>query len=75
MALQPLSFPGFTLISDRVYLRNGLEKAKPAPADELTIIIISGWGDGMSKHVTKYSDGYHDLYPSARIIVILSRTF
>ncbi|KAJ5228817.1 hypothetical protein N7489_009525 [Penicillium chrysogenum] len=75
MAPQPIPFPGFTPISDRVYLRNGHEKSKPAPADEPTTIIISGWGDGMPKHVTKYSDGYHELYPSARIIVILSRTF
>lgn len=75
MAPQPVPFPGFTPISDRVYLRNGHEKAKPSPADEPTTIIISSWGDGMPKHVTKYSDGYHELYPSARIIVILSRTF
>ncbi|KAJ5473528.1 hypothetical protein N7475_003094 [Penicillium sp. IBT 31633x] len=71
----PVPFPGFTPISDRVYLRNGHEKAKPAPADEPTTIIISGWGDGMPKHVSKYSDGYHELYPSARIIVILSSTW
>ncbi|EKV05115.1 DUF829-domain-containing protein [Penicillium digitatum] len=71
----PVPFPGFTPISDRVYLRKGHEKTNPSPADEPTTIIISGWGDGMPKHVTKYSDGYHELYPSARIIVILSRTF
>ncbi|CAI7638413.1 unnamed protein product [Penicillium glandicola] len=70
----PIPFPGFTPISDRVYLRNG-ETAKPSPANEPTTILISGWGDGMPKHVTKYSEGYHELYPSARIIVILSRTF
>ncbi|KAJ5365266.1 hypothetical protein N7517_008152 [Penicillium concentricum] len=75
MAPQPIPFPGFTPISDRVYLRDGHEKAKSAPADEPTTIVISGWGDGMPKHVTKYSNGYHELYPSARIIVILSRTF
>ncbi|KAJ5502979.1 hypothetical protein N7463_005853 [Penicillium fimorum] len=75
MAPQPLPFPGFTPISNRVYLRNGHEKANPTPADEPTTILISGWGDGMPKHVTKYSDGFHELYPSARIIVILSRTF
>ncbi|KAJ5207305.1 Protein of unknown function DUF829 TMEM53 [Penicillium cf. griseofulvum] len=74
MAPQPIPFPGFTPISDRVYLRNGHERAKQTPANEPTTILISGWGDGMPKHVTKYSDGYHELYPSARIIVILSRT-
>lgn len=74
MAPQPIPFPGFTPISDRVYIRNGQEKTKPAPAGEPTTIIISGWGDGMPKYVSKYSDGYHELFPSARIIVILSRT-
>jgi hypothetical protein len=57
-----------------VYLRNGNEKSKPVPADEPTTIIISGWGDGMPKHVSKYSDGFHGLFPSSRIIVILSGT-
>ncbi|KAJ5111991.1 hypothetical protein N7532_000036 [Penicillium argentinense] len=74
MAPQPLPFPGFTPISNRVYLRDGHEKAEPAPADEPTTIMIFGWGDGMPKNVSKYADGYHELYPSARIIVVLSRT-
>ncbi|KAJ5657022.1 hypothetical protein N7507_008972 [Penicillium longicatenatum] len=75
MVSQPAPFPGFTPISDRVYLRNAPENAAPAPADEPTTIILFGWGDGMPKHVAKYSDGFHELYPSARIVVILSRTF
>ncbi|KAJ5278625.1 hypothetical protein N7478_003997 [Penicillium angulare] len=75
MAPQPIPFPGFTPISDRVYLRNGQEKAKPAPANEPTTIIIYGWGDGMPKNVSKYTDGFHELYPSARILVVLSKTF
>ncbi|OQD90586.1 hypothetical protein PENANT_c001G05489 [Penicillium antarcticum] len=74
MGPRPIPFPGFTPISERVYLRNGNEKSKPVPADEPTTIIISGWGDGMPKHVTKYSDGFHELFPSSRIIVILSGT-
>lgn len=75
MAPKPVPFPGFTPLSNRVYLRNGLEKANPAPADEPTTIVIFGWGDGMPKHVLKYSDGFHELYPSARILVLLSGTF
>lgn len=74
MSPRPIPFPGFTPISERVYLRNGNEKSKPVPADEPTTIIISGWGDGMPKHVSKYSDGFHELFPSSRIIVILSGT-
>lgn len=75
MAPQPVPFPGFSAISDRVYLRDGHEKVKPAPADEPTTIIIYGWGDGMPKNVSKYSDGFHELYPSARILAVLSGTF
>lgn len=74
MPPQPQPFPGFTPVSDRVYLRNGHEKAKPCPSDEPTTIVIFGWGDGMPKHVSKYADGYHELFPCARIIVVLSRT-
>lgn len=75
MSPQPVSFPGFTPISDRVYLRDGHEKVKTSPADQPTTILIFGWGDGMPKNVSKYADGYHELFPSARIIVVLSRTF
>ncbi|KAJ5184225.1 hypothetical protein N7492_001841 [Penicillium capsulatum] len=74
MSPQPLSFPGFTAITDRVYLRDGHEKSKASPADHPTTILIFGWGDGMPKNVSKYADGYHELFPSARIIVVLSRT-
>ncbi|KAJ5591951.1 uncharacterized protein N7459_002320 [Penicillium hispanicum] len=75
MAPQPRPFPGFTAVSDRVYLRDGHEKTKPSPADEPTSVVIFGWGDGMPKHVSKYADGFHELFPSARIIAVLSGTF
>jgi hypothetical protein len=75
MPTKPVPFPGFTAITERVYLRDGHEKAKPSPADDPTTIIIFGWGDGMPKHVSKYSDGFHELFPSARILVVLSGTF
>ncbi|KAJ5226551.1 uncharacterized protein N7469_006557 [Penicillium citrinum] len=75
MAPRPLPFPGFTPISDRVYLRNGHEKARPALAHEPTTIVIFGWGDGMPKNVSKYADGYHELFPNARIVAVLSKTF
>ncbi|GLA37369.1 hypothetical protein AnigIFM63309_004282 [Aspergillus niger] len=65
---------GFIPLSDRVYLRNGRKKSKTTGTVEPTTIIIFGWGDGMPKHVSKYADGFHDLYPSARILVVLSST-
>ncbi|GCB27327.1 hypothetical protein AAWM_10212 [Aspergillus awamori] len=65
---------GFIPLSDRVYLRNGRRRFKTTGTVEPTTIIIFGWGDGMPKHVSKYADGFHDLYPSARILVVLSST-
>ncbi|KAJ5152996.1 uncharacterized protein N7482_009474 [Penicillium canariense] len=74
MPPKPVPFPGFTPLSDRVYLRSGNENAKAAPPDQPTTIVIFGWGDGMPKHVSKYADGFHELYPSARILVAISKT-
>ncbi|KAF3390596.1 hypothetical protein F1880_008967 [Penicillium rolfsii] len=78
MPPKPLPFPGFTPLSDRIYLRNATNTnttTKPAPPTPPTTIVIFGWGDGMPKHVSKYADGYHALYPSARILVAISKTF
>lgn len=74
MPPQPLPFPGFTPISDRVYLRDGHAKAKKSPPTDPTTIVIFGWGDGQPKHVAKYADGFHEQFPSARIVVVLSKT-
>ncbi|KAL7619857.1 hypothetical protein AAE478_010402 [Parahypoxylon ruwenzoriense] len=74
------TFPGFTPISDRIFMRN--EDSDPiyttpekAPTDHPTTIIIYGWGDGLPKHVVKYVDGYHKLFPAARILMVISSTF
>ncbi|KAJ5377717.1 uncharacterized protein N7496_005126 [Penicillium cataractarum] len=74
MPPKPVPFPGFTALSDRIYLRNGNETTDPPPPTHPTTIIIFGWGDGMPKHVSKYADGFHDLYPSTRILVAISKT-
>ncbi|KAJ5217917.1 DUF829-domain-containing protein [Penicillium cinerascens] len=74
MAPKPLHFPGFTPISERIYLRNGHERTKSPSAHDPTRIVIFGWGDGMPKHVSKYARGYHDIFPCAKIIVVLSST-
>ncbi|KAH9906221.1 DUF829-domain-containing protein [Xylariomycetidae sp. FL2044] len=76
MAVRAPTFPGFTPVSDRVYIRNedaGGAKAPPAD-DEPTTILIYGWGDGLPKHVIKYVDGYHQRFPASRILVIISPT-
>ncbi|OOQ90685.1 paxU protein [Penicillium brasilianum] len=74
MPPKPVPFPGFTPLSDRIYLRNGNPNTNPPPPNHPTTIIIFGWGDGMPKHVSKYADGFHDLYPSTRILVAISKT-
>ncbi|OJJ43553.1 hypothetical protein ASPZODRAFT_73903 [Penicilliopsis zonata CBS 506.65] len=80
MAPKPLPFPGFTPLSDRVYVRDGHDKMQAMQAmqdstpDAPTSIIIFGWGDGMPKHVSKYADGYLELFPCARILVVISGT-
>lgn len=76
MAPKLLHFPGFTPISERVYLRNRHEKSRsPSSAHDPTSIVIFGWGDGMPKHLSKYARGYYELYPSAKIVVVLSSTW
>lgn len=74
MPPKPIPFPGFTPLSDRIYLRDASTTTNPPPPTHPTTIIIFGWGDGMPKHVSKYADGYHALYPSTRILVAISKT-
>ncbi|KAL3445816.1 hypothetical protein BJX65DRAFT_309519 [Aspergillus insuetus] len=68
---------GFTAITDRIYIRNVCDEPSSPPLAQQqgpTTVIIFGWGDATLKHVSKYSNGYHSIFPSARIIVVLSRT-
>lgn len=63
--------PGFTALSDEVYL---LESSNHTPAKENNsgpdTIILFTWGDGQPKYIIKYADGYRTLYPHARIIIV-----
>ncbi|KAI0200824.1 hypothetical protein F4808DRAFT_460337 [Astrocystis sublimbata] len=81
MVVQAPSFPGYTPLTNRIYIRNeGTSssaenvKRKTTAADPTTILVY-GWGDGSPKHVSKYSEGYHALFPSARIVVIINPIF
>ncbi|KAI8629664.1 hypothetical protein F5Y19DRAFT_431405 [Xylariaceae sp. FL1651] len=78
MAVKGPIFPGHTPIANRIFIRNEKTssdsesiRSKTTAADPTTILIY-GWGDGLPKHVSKYSDGYHALFPSARIVVIIN---
>ncbi|KAI1177336.1 hypothetical protein F4777DRAFT_542626 [Nemania sp. FL0916] len=78
MAVKASGFPGYTPISNRIFIRN--ERADPdsATAQSKTVtsppttILVYGWGDASPKHVAKYSEGYHALFPTARIVVIIN---
>ncbi|KAI0538940.1 hypothetical protein GGR58DRAFT_500726 [Xylaria digitata] len=81
MAIKASAFPGYTPISDRIYIRNektgsDSESARSkTTATDPTTILVYGWGDGSPRHVSKYSEGYHALFPSARIVVIINPIF
>ncbi|KAM0545785.1 hypothetical protein ACHAPJ_011209 [Fusarium lateritium] len=73
----PLVFPGFKTLSDQVFVRDGdrREDEDTSPPDHPRVVIIYGWGDGLPKHVSKYSDGFCRLYPHAKQIIVLSPIF
>ncbi|KAI0503033.1 hypothetical protein F5B22DRAFT_576857 [Xylaria bambusicola] len=81
MASKAPTFPGYAPISNRIFIRNetsssDLENARSkTTANDPTTILIYGWGDGSPRHVAKYSEGYHALFPSARIVVIINPIF
>ncbi|KAI6083043.1 DUF829-domain-containing protein [Hypoxylon rubiginosum] len=79
MSIKKSAVPGFTPISDRIFLLNedpdSVDTSEKEPIDQPTTILIYGWGDGLPKHVAKYADGYRKLFPTARIIMVISSIF
>ena len=63
---------GFRRISSQIYVRDPDSSEEKVSDSAPTTIIVYGWGDGQPRHVAKYADGYHVLYPSARLIVVLT---
>ncbi|KAK8095956.1 uncharacterized protein PG998_002583 [Apiospora kogelbergensis] len=70
-------FPGFTKISDQIYIHHPDQHDKNADHDELhpDKVIIFGWGDGRPRNVSKYIEGYRALYPRATVVAVLATTF
>ncbi|KAF4335014.1 transmembrane 53-B [Fusarium beomiforme] len=66
-------FPGFTPLSDRIFVRNGEEStvSEPNPVHPRAVVIY-GWGDAPPRHISKFTDGYRQLYPHAKQLAILS---
>ncbi|KAM4063106.1 PaxU [Hirsutella rhossiliensis] len=71
MAAKSPAIPGFSALSDQVFVRPGSVDVKPSTSDPDTVIIY-GWGDGQGRHVAKYADGYRRLFPHAKQVVVLS---
>ena len=67
-------FPGFTALSDQAFFREGVEiNEKPKHhVNDPTLVLLYGWGDGLPKHVAKYADGFRELFPYAKQVVVLS---
>ncbi|CAI4212004.1 unnamed protein product [Parascedosporium putredinis] len=66
-------FPGFTALSDQIYVRPGEEIVdKDAPVHGPRVVILFGWGDCIPKHVAKYTDGFRELFPHAKQIVVFA---
>ena len=67
------SIPGFVPLSDQIYVRESTdeEKASRDPTHP-DVVVIYGWGDGLPRHVAKYADGFRELYPNTKQILVLS---
>ncbi|KFH43894.1 hypothetical protein ACRE_053120 [Hapsidospora chrysogenum ATCC 11550] len=69
----PPSIPGFTALSDQVFVRNPENPdSEPVPAEHPEVVIVYGWGDGLPKHVVKYAEGFRVLFPRSKQILVLS---
>jgi hypothetical protein len=62
--------PGFTKLSELVYIKPRTENTATNSTDPTTILIYA-WGDAIPKHLHKYVLGYLILYPGAQIIIVL----
>ncbi|KAF3347328.1 Calcium-transporting ATPase 3 [Verticillium dahliae VDG2] len=65
-------FPGFTALSEQVFVREAPVSDAPRPAGQPHTVMLYGWGDGTARNVQKYTDGYAALFPHARQIAVLS---
>ncbi|KAI1024806.1 hypothetical protein LB503_007055 [Fusarium chuoi] len=69
----PSRFPGFSPLSDRVFVRPGETPTgtDPNPEHPRTVVIY-GWGDAPPRHISKFTDVYRQLYPHAKQVAVLS---
>lgn len=80
MTQQPLTpptkgpaIPGFKHLTDRILVREPTEDEKAnANPTHPDVVLIYGWGDALPRHVAKFADGFKELYPSAKQVVVIS---
>jgi hypothetical protein len=69
----PSIFPDFTALSERIFVWTGEEQTgiEPNPGHPRTVVLY-GWGDAPPRHISKFTDGYRQLYPHAKQVAVLS---
>ncbi|KAK7429871.1 hypothetical protein QQZ08_003490 [Neonectria magnoliae] len=69
-------FPGFTAVSEQVFVRDGEDlDGEPLSPKQPRVVIIYAWGDAIPKHLAKYADGFRKLFPHAKQIAVLAPIF
>ncbi|KAM0720741.1 hypothetical protein Q7P37_004878 [Cladosporium fusiforme] len=64
------SLPGFTPLNDRIFIRRANPESQTSTGPDT--IVIFAWGDSSPKHVAKYTEGFHVLFPDASQVVVFS---
>ncbi|KAF5639519.1 uncharacterized protein FTJAE_4857 [Fusarium tjaetaba] len=72
MSASKLEIPGFTTISDQIFERR-VDTNSASPDSHPHMVLIFGWGDGLPKHVLRYSQGYQAMFPNATQFIILAK--
>jgi hypothetical protein len=70
--------PGFVELSSTVFYRESPDSSNDSDTSATTqapdLIILAAWMNALPKHVAKYTSTYEKLFPSSRILVIVTTT-
>ncbi|PHH82334.1 hypothetical protein CDD82_6308 [Ophiocordyceps australis] len=66
--------PGFRALSDQVFVREAERTAVARKSTDAETVIIYGWGDAWPQHILKYAEGYRELFPAAKQVMVLTST-
>lgn len=69
--LSPLSLRKF---SDHIRIYDPQPDKEQTNPNAPTTVVLFTWADASPRLVQKYVQGYHDLYPSAKLIIVTART-